>query len=340
MENPINHLYICKKTGMTSLKEKYINPFTDFGFKRIFGEEPNKDILIDFLNALFSNDLQINELTFKSPYKTSRTKEERKAVFDLYCITNDNKRVIIEMQKAKQKYFKDRSVYYSTFPIIEQAQTGDWDYRLEAVYTVGILDFCFNDEDKDKPVVSEVRLIDKRTQKVFYDKLTFIYLQMPNFTKTEKQLKTRFDKWLYVLKNLPKFEKHPEILRDRIFKKLFKISEIANFSKNEINEYENSLKVFRDIKNTLDTAREEGREEGEQIGIAKGEQIGIAKGEQIGIAKGEQIKAKKTALKLLRKRMPLAEIADITELSLHILHQLKELLDTYGDDAEKHLDKN
>ncbi len=298
---------------ITTLKDKYINPFTDFGFKRIFGEEPNKDILIDFLNTLFHGELVIKELSLKPPYKTSKTKEERKVVFDLYCKTSTDERIIIEMQKAKQKYFKDRSVFYSTFPIQEQAQTGEWDFQLNAVYTIGILDFVFDDQDKDRQLVSEVKLIETKTSKVFFDKLTFLYLQMPNFNKQEHELENRFDQWLYILKNLPNFEKYPNIINDKIFKKLFKISEIANFNKEEIMAYEESLKTFRDLKNSLDTAREEGREEGEQIGIAK------------------------PIINALRKGKNVEDIADFNDVDIKLVQKLKKLLDKYGNNAEKHL---
>lgn len=310
---------------MTTLTDKYINPFTDFGFKRIFGEEPNKDILIDFLNTLFLGELVIKELSLNPPYKTSKTKEERKAIFDLYCTTTDGERIIIEMQKAKQKYFKDRSVFYSTFPIQEQAQTGEWDFQLNAVYTIGILDFVFDDQDKNKQIVHEVKLIDTKTSKVFYDKLTFMYLQMPNFNKQEHELETRFDQWLYALKNLSKFQKYPNILNDKIFKKLFKISEIANFSKEELLAYEDSLKTFRDLKNTLDTARDEGL----ATGLAKGRQ----EGEQIGIAKGECL----PILKALRKGKSTKEVADFNDIEISFVEKLKALLDKYADDTENHL---
>lgn len=242
---------------MPTFTHRFINPFTDFGFKRIFGEETNADILIDFLNTIFRGEVVIKDLSLKSPFKQGRTQEEHKAGFDLYCITNTDERIIIELQKAKQKYFKDRSVFYSTFPIQERSQSGEWDCKLNAVYTVGILDFVFDAENKDKPIVQEIKLIDAKTQRLFYDKLTFVYLQMPNFTKEENELQDRFDQWMYILKNMPRFQDYPNIMNDKIFKKLFKISEIANLDKDEAQAYEESLKVFRDLKNTIDTAFDE-----------------------------------------------------------------------------------
>jgi predicted transposase/invertase (TIGR01784 family) len=117
---PVHFLYLNKKyLQCGSLrKKKYINPFTDFGFKRLFGEEMNKDILIDFLNELLREQVGlITDIRYKNTEKRPRTQEERKAIFDIYCENSQGELFLIEMQKSKQAYFKDRTLYYSTFPI-------------------------------------------------------------------------------------------------------------------------------------------------------------------------------------------------------------------------------
>jgi predicted transposase/invertase (TIGR01784 family) len=261
------------------MKDRYINPFTDFGFKRIFGEEPNKDLLIDFLNSLLKGKELIRDLTYSRNEHVGRSDIDRKAIFDLYCENDKGEKFIVEIQKTKQKFFKDRSIYYSTFPIAHQAEQGDWNFELKAVYTIAILDFTFDDEDREKTVVSHVQLLDTRTKQLFYDKLTFVYLQMPNFNKTEDELSDHFDKWLYVFKNLHKLHDRPKRLQERVFEKLFTIAEIAKFSPVEADAYEESLMVYRDLKNSLDTAREEGREEGVLKKAYKTAEIMIQSGE-------------------------------------------------------------
>ena len=165
---------------------------------------------------------------------------------------------IVELQKTKQNFFKDRTVYYSTFPIREQAKRADWNYELKAVYTIAILDFVF-DEDKNDPAKFryDIKLTDTETKEVFYDKLTFIYLEMPKFNKTLDELETRFDKWLYVIRNLNRLDKVPDKLRERVFEKLFETAEIAKFTPDQVRSYEDSLKYYRDMKNSIDTARDE-----------------------------------------------------------------------------------
>ena len=257
---------------MAEFVEKYINPFTDYGFKKLFGEELNKDLLLDFLNELLKEEQgQIKNLTYLKTEQLGTSDVDRKAIFDLYCENEKGEKFIVELQKTKQNFFKDRTIYYSTFPIREQAKRADWDYELKAVYTIAILDFVF---DSDKADLSkfryDVKLTDIDTNKVFYEKLTFIYLEMPKFNKSIDELESRFDKWLYVIKNLNKLDRIPDKLREQIFGKLFETAEIARFTPDQIRSYEDSLKYYRDLKNSLDTAKEEGKIEIAKNMIKKG----------------------------------------------------------------------
>lgn len=283
---------------MDEFREKYINPFTDYGFKRLFGEELNKDLLLDFLNELLREESgEIVELTYMKSEVLGHTGLDRKAVFDLYCTNEKGEKFIVELQKTKQKFFKDRTLYYSTFPIREQAVKGtEWNFELKKVYLIAILDFVF-DEDKNQPdkYQYKVKLSDIETNKVFYDKLTFIYLAMPRFNKSVDELENRFEKWMFVLKNLHKLDRVPDKLRETIFLKLFEKAEIANFNKDEYMQYEESLKFYRDLKNSLDTAREEAREE--------------------GLKEGELRKQLEIAKKLRILGMSMVEIENITGLS-------------------------
>ena len=164
------------------------------------------------------------------------------------------------MQKTEQAFFKDRSVFYASFPIQQQGQHGsDWNFELKSVYTVGILNFVFpEDEYAPSCFHHEVKLMDKDDKHVFYDKLTFIYLEMPKFNKTEDELDGMLDKWLFVLKNLTRLFDRPAALQERVFKKLFEQAEIARFTPEEILEYEDSVKIYRDLKNSMDTSYQKG----------------------------------------------------------------------------------
>jgi predicted transposase/invertase (TIGR01784 family) len=298
------------------MKEKYINFFTDFGFKRLFGEEASKDLLIDFLNTLLADiEKPIVELSFSPNEHLGASPLDRKAVFDLYCTNQDGEKFIVEMQKAKQKFFKERSLFYSTFPIREQAEQGEWNFRLKAIYTIGILDFVF-DEDKDDPEKYHyvVKLSDIDTTKVFYDKLTFVYLEMPKFNKKESELENRFDQWMYALKNLTRLEKAPSYVRDAIFEKFFEIARIAKLGPDEMLAYEHSLKYYRDLNNVITTAHEEAREKALREGLQKGIEQGIEQGRQEGI--------KEIAKAMVEQNIPIQTISKITGLSIEQIQSL------------------
>ena len=218
---------------------KYINPYTDFGFKKLFGTELNKDLLISFLNALFekSNELpkdEIEDITYLSAEKLGRSASERRAIFDVYCTTKSGAKFIVEMQNVFQQFFKDRSVYYSSFPIQEMAKK------------------------------------DSSTGKVFYRKLAYLYLEMPKFNKTESQLVTMYDKWLFALKNLSKLLERPKELQERVFEKLFRQAEIAMFTPEEYTAYEESLHSLWDITNAMNDAEAKGYGKGYDKGVENG----------------------------------------------------------------------
>ena len=257
---------------MAAIEERYISLLTDFGFKRIFGTKPNKDLLINFLNSLFDGRQVVKDLMYLNGENIGEVYADRKAIFDVYCENEHGEKFIVEMQNAYQKFFKDRSLFYTTFPIRDQASKGaSWDFRLTHVYTIAILNYDINEPSfcADKQV-HNVSLRDSDTKEVFYDKLDFYYVEVSKFNKSADELVTMFDKWQYVLKNLSFLDKRPKALQEKIFSRLFSEASIARFTPSELKEYEDSKKAYRDIKNSIDTAREEGRAEGREEGIKEG----------------------------------------------------------------------
>ncbi|MDW8295992.1 MAG: Rpn family recombination-promoting nuclease/putative transposase [Raineya sp.] len=235
---------------------KYINPYTDFGFKKLFGEEASKELLIDFLNQLLPAHHQIANLHFRNFESFADLPTERKAIFDIHCQAISGERFIVEMQKAKVKFFKDRSLFYVTFPIREQAQQGEWNFRLEPIYFVAILDFEYDEAEEKRKFRRDVALKDQDGD-LFFDKLHFRFLQMPLFKKKEQELESRFDKWCYFLKNLENFDHIPNIFDESIFRKAFDIASLANLTPEQREQYEESLIQYRDLKSALETAVEE-----------------------------------------------------------------------------------
>ena len=281
---------------------RYINFYTDFAFKKIFGTEANKDLLISFLNVLFGleGDAAIEDVTYLNSEQLGDSRQERRAIYDVYCKTVKGERFIVEMQKAQQDNFRDRCLYYSSFAIREQAVKGSkdrqWNYELAPVYVVGVLNFIMDKTNDDK-CITRVQLKDDENR-VFTENLNFVFLEMPKFNKKEDELHTFLDKWLFVLKNLYKLKEQPQALTEGIFRKLFEVAEIASFSANERSNYEESLKNFWDLNNCLDSA------------------------ERKGFEKGALQKNIENARKMKLKGFSVEDIAEITGLSVNDIEKL------------------
>lgn len=284
---------------------KYLNPYTDFGFKKLFGEEASKDLLIDFLNQLLPAQHQIASLSFKNPEKISVTNKGRSAIFDIFCESQTGEKFIVEMQKAKVKFFKDRSLFYSTFPIKEQAQKGEWSFKLLPIYFVAILDFIYDEKEEAQKFRRDVCLKDQDGE-VFYDKLHFKFLQMPLFNKQPNELQTHFDKWVYFLKHLDDFDQIPAILNEPIFQKGFEIAELAHLTRKQFDDYQKSLLQYSEVKNVGDTSFEEGKAEGRAEGVEE----------------GKAAKTLEIAKALLEKGFDKKSVSEITGLNLETISNI------------------
>ena len=266
-------------------QQRYINPVTDFGFKRLFGTESNKDLLIDFLNAIIglSEENRICDVQFLNPEQLGTTQTDRKAVYDIYCRTEHGEYVIVEMQNQPVRFFKDRSVFYSAFPIRDQAVKGEkWNFELKGVYAIGLLNFCFSNGKDDKTYLHRVKLMDIEARTVFYDKLTFVFAELPKFTKTEDELETQLDKWLYVFNNLCELDEPSPALSGEVFDKLFQEAALASFTQVEKMAYAESQKQYLYYVNTIDFAARQGEHIGKHIGM----KIGFEQGHKQGFEEG------------------------------------------------------
>ncbi len=265
---------------------RYINPYTDFGFKRLFGSTANKSLLIDFLNCLVLPEHTIADLEFRSTEHLPATAFERKAFFDLRCLSKSGEHFIVEMQKAKFHHFKDRALFYATFPIKDQAVVGEWDFRLQPVYFVAILDFLYDEDEERAKLLREVQLRDQNGER-FSEKLHFRFIQMPAFKKNASELATQFDKWCYFLKNLESFEVLPEILHEPVFVQGIETLREGALTKDELPGYEQSMKDYLDLTVYIREQKNDAMAEGEAKGKAEGLVEGEAKGKAEGLAEGE-----------------------------------------------------
>ena len=243
---------------------KFINPFTDFGFKHIFGREMDKDILIEFLNDLLEGEHTIMDLRIMNNERLPETEQGRKVIFDIHCETDKGERIIIEMQNREQPHFKDRALYYLSHSVVEQGIKGTWDYELAAVYGVFFLNFTLDEENRPNNNRNEgkfrrdIVLADRENGQVFNPKFRQIYIELPRFNKEEEECETDFERWIYLLKHMDTLERMPFKAKKAVFDKLLEVADVANLSKEERIQYDEALKRYRDYKNTIDYAEEKG----------------------------------------------------------------------------------
>lgn len=287
---------------MTTTMSRYIDPLTDFGFKHLFGSEPDKDIMIGFLNALFEGEKHIIDIVYSPTEHQGNQSTEKRVFFDLTCTGTDGETFIIEMQRAHQPYFRDRCVFSLCRLISAQVPKGEVAgmVKLKEVYLIGIMEFKF--EEDQKHFMHNISLFNNKTNKVFFKGIGLKFLELANFDREAHELESDLDRWFYLLKNLSKLDKMPDYLDKRVFQKIFKIAEVSKLSKEEQKLYESSLQAKFDYHNSIAYAKELAKEEGK--------------------LEGKHTAALNIALELKKKRLDNAFIAEVTKLSAEEIEKL------------------
>ena len=258
------------------IKAKYINLMVDWSFKRVFGTEVNKDILIEFLKVVFPQ-FAITDITYIPTEQLGIMEDDRKAIFDVLCKTEDDKTFLVEMQRGRQEHFFERALYYTSFPIMKQGKktiakeeeegADPWDFSLDGVFFLGILDFKY---EQDEMTEHRYQLLETKTLKRMTDKLEFVFVEVAKFNKSEDELETDLDKWLYLLKNMSTLLERPAALRDRVFGRLFDVAEYARLDNEERKKYVEAMNTTRDTFNMIAYARKENSYEIARRMIDKG----------------------------------------------------------------------
>ena len=308
------------------IKARYIDPMVDWSFKRLFGSEVNKDILIEFLKVIFPEH-EIEDITYIPAEQLGIMEDDRKAVFDVICRTKEGKDFLVEMQYAPQEHFFERALYYTSFPIMKQGkkaqrdeETGikkEWNYELDGVYFLGVLNFRYEDDDL---IEHRYMLREATTGKTMTDKLKFVFIEVEKFSKGVDELTTDFDKWLYILKNLSKLLERPAALRDKIFSRLFDVAEYASLDNIDKQNYVKAMTTARDTHNQIEYAKKTGLEEG----LVKGFEKGRAEGLEEGLEKGREDAKQLIAINFLKLGTPCEVVAKATGLSLEEVTKIKE----------------
>ncbi len=244
---------------------KFINPFTDIGFKKIFGQEVSKDLLIDFLNNLLKGERVINDVRFLDKEQLGFYDDDRSLIYDVLCETPSGERIIVEMQNRSQPYYKRRSIYYAAQAVVRQGERGKgWQYDVKAVYCISFLNFQQNDISERFRV--DVTLMDMETKQSFSELLRLIYLQLPLFTKDYTECENDFERWICVLKDMDIMNRLPEAAKNSVFKKVAEIGELSSLTYEERLKYDDVLKRYRDTLAVMEGQKQEGFREGMEKG--------------------------------------------------------------------------
>ena len=298
-------LFAKHKKKRPKTMSKFINPFTDYGFKLIFGREVSKDLLIEFLNDLLEGERVITDLQFLNNEQLPLYPEGRGIIYDVYCTTDTGEKIIVEMQNRMQSNFKERSIYYLSRAIINQGRVGnEWKFEIKAVYGVFLMNFIIDKNIKD------VILSDRETGELFSDKFREIFIALPLFNKNEEECETNFERWIYILNNMETLKRMPFKARKAVFEKLEDIADVASMSPEDRERYDNSVKVYRDYLVTMDAAEQKGIKEGLEKGIEK------------GMKEGTQRAQLKIARNMKAKGIDNESIAECTDLPLSIIEGL------------------
>ena len=277
--------------------DRYINPLTDFGFKRLFGSEINKELLISFLNAIFHGEQIIQDVTYVDSEPTGIRTVASCALFEVCCQNDKGEKFIVEMHNVYHDFFK--------------RHTKEINFHISHAYIVGLLNFNFAEGlENAQNWHNEVKLMEVATNEEFYNKLTYIYIEIPKFNKKETELVTMYDKWMYVLKNLSRLMQRPVALQERIFIQLFEQADISKFNNYELKKYEDSMKAYRDIVNAIKTAERKNFEPEEDDDFKE------------GLAEGRKMATIEIAKNMLNDGMTTEFVAEITELSIDELQRI------------------
>ena len=301
-------LFAKHKKKRPKTMSKFINPFTDYGFKLIFGREVSKDLLIEFLNDLLEGERVITDLQFLNNEQLPLYPEGRGIIYDVYCTTDTGEKIIVEMQNRMQSNFKERSIYYLSRAIVNQGRVGnEWKFEIKAVYGVFLMNFII---DKNIKLRTDVILSDRETGELFSDKFREIFIALPLFNKNEEECETNFERWIYILNNMETLKRMPFKARKAVFEQLEDIADVASMSPEDRERYDNSVKVYRDYLVTMDAAEQKGIKEGLEKGIEK------------GMKEGTQRAQLKIARNMKAKGIDNEAIAECTDLPLSIIEGL------------------
>jgi predicted transposase/invertase (TIGR01784 family) len=282
---------------------QFLNPTNDVAFKKIFGSEAHKDVTISFINAVLNltGSAVIKDVTFLNTEQKRIIADKKDNILDILCIDEENNRYIIEVQVAGMKEFDKRITFYAAKTYALQLDRAQTYQTLEPVITIAVLNFILFPDKKSYK--SNHVILDRETYEHDLKDLSFAFIELPKFNKTENELNCDVDRWVYFLKNIYKESEIPKPLERAPFKEACEAANRLKWNVDELNSYHDAIVRLADDKGKIEFALAEGEAKGMIAGVESGK--------------------KEVAKKLLQSaRFSIPEIALMTGLGVGVIELL------------------
>lgn len=297
----------------------FVNLRSDVGFKAVFADRNNKDILIGVLNQILPPEARIEDIKEYSDREQRRdVPYGKKTVLDLVCVDRDDRTFVVEMQASEEDFFFERCVYYASGLYHLELSDGVRYKGLRPVYVVSFLNYRLRHDDESlwdtDHFISYWRFTEKRTGMVADQTISVIFVEMTLFTKTLEECVTEFDRLFYIFKNSEGFQRIPEWIEEAggISRRLAEACEVAAFDKEKKLKYEIDKMNEWDILAQREFAERKGLEEGLQKGLQKGLREGLREGREEGLEQGREETRLSIARKLFEAGTPVDVIVNCT----------------------------
>lgn len=297
---------------------KFVDPKNDIAFKKIFGNENKKEILISFLNNILNfagTSKEIIDITIKNPYQVPKLEGLKETILDIMAMDKRNIHYIIEMQVLHTPALDKRILYYISKAYYQQLEKAEDYPKLNQVIFLGFLDFIFFKQNPD--YATRHLILDEKTNENHFKDFELNFVELPKFKKNLQELADVKDKWIYFVKNasdlaiIPKEMEEPKEIRAA-----FEAANRLSWTKDELDVYDYIGMNIQDERGRIEYALEEG--------IEKGKIIGIEEGKIKGIEEGERLKALKVANELLNSGVSIEIIAKSTGLTKEEIRELNK----------------
>ncbi len=300
--------------------QRYVDILTNGGFKALFGDTANKDVVMSIINVLLPDHRKVTEIDYlPTEYQGQVVDLNKEYHYDFMCKDESGTVFIVELQRYQDDYWFKRCVSYACRAYDRQNRKGE-DYNVAPVYLIGLMDVPIDHPDKDfwkDRYVSEYTFREKESHDLLGETIVIIFAEMANFSKAAEDCVTEVDKMLYLLKNIGRMMDQPGWLQHEVYTRIFDACEIAGFDEDKLIKYDKDMYDERRLKSEMNTAKRIGYEDGHKEGRADGLAEGRAEGRAEGMAEGKR----ELCMSMLEKGISRETVAEIVGLSVDELEQ-------------------